>query len=92
MQTFVQFIESKEGHGKSFFQMDLISKIEKMDLEDAKEVLMKAVVSSKATDDNKKKAKQMISKCNSVKSLMIGASNFLLSHPENDLSMKKGED
>ena len=90
MDTFIQFMEKNTG--SSFFNMELISSIEKMEIGDAKDTLRKAVNSSSATDENKRKARAMIDRASSVTSLMQGATNFLLAHPEHDLGMSRGSD
>jgi len=91
MNTFRQFMETGDKTGSSFFPMELISSIEKMELGDAKDKLRQAVNSSSAKDENKRKGRAMIDRAASVTSLMTGAANFLLAHPENDLGMSKGE-
>jgi len=89
MNTFRQFMEKNTG--SSFFNMDLISSVQGLALGDAKDKLRDAVNKSSATDDNKRKARAMIDRSASVDSLMIGASNFLLKHPEHGLGMDRGE-
>ncbi len=90
MDTFKCFIENKGNVGSSYFNMKLISSIEGLQIGDAKDALRKAVADSKATDENKRKARAMIDRAVTVTSLMTGATNFLLAHPENDLGMPKG--
>lgn len=78
----VSKIEEAKHEHMGFFQMDDLHKIEKMQLDAAKAHLNKQVdaVAAKADPANVKKARAMINSATTVKKLMFGGANFMLSH------------
>lgn len=67
--------------GQGIFSMDFIKSLERQrDLGIAREAAIKQIDESSATDENKTKARQMISKANTVQKLLLGMANFSLSH------------
>jgi hypothetical protein len=71
----------KEAKNIGFFQMSDASKVEKMDLEKAKEYLKAQVnkTAAKADPSNVRKAIAMIDSAKDVKKLMFGVANFMMS-------------
>jgi hypothetical protein len=76
-----------------FFNIEILRSIENApSFSEAKKIAIEAVNSQpKALPKNKKMALDMISRCGSIKSLLIGCGNFLLSHPSEGLGMTRGE-
>ena len=67
--------------GQGIFDMDFIKSLEKeRNLTTAKEAAFKKIDDSKATDDNKAKARTMVSRSATVIKLLHGMTNFSLSH------------
>lgn len=71
----------KRDNGQGMFTMDFITQVSRIPrLEDAKVATHLVIDGSTATDANKGKARSMIFKATSLRSLLIGMSNFSLSH------------
>lgn len=67
-------------NGQGIFTMDFIQKVEKMPFNEAVQAAIDRINLSTATEANKMKATQMVTKCGSVNRLLLGMSNFSLSH------------
>jgi hypothetical protein len=76
-----------------FFTVDTLNEMDKADsLVGAKVIAFQAVKNQpNAKDNNIKKANAAIKRAQSKTQLMISCANFLLSHPSENLGMKKGE-
>ena len=71
----------KRDNGQGMFTMDFITQVSRLPrLEDAKAAAHLVIDGSTATDANKEKARSMIFKATSLRSLLLGMSNFSLSH------------
>ena len=67
--------------GQGMFTMPEITAISNMaTLAEAKEAAYAIIMASTANADNKTKARAMVAKAMSLKSLLLGMSNFSLSH------------
>lgn len=67
-------------NGQGIFTMDFIKSIERKPLPDAKVLALDVVNASPATPANKQKATTMLNNSNTLTKLLIGMSNFSLSH------------
>ena len=67
-------------NGQGIFSMDFIKKVENMTYNEAIQAALDRINLSTATEANKMKATQMVTKCISVNRLLLGMSNFSLSH------------
>lgn len=67
-------------NGQGMFTMAEITAISNMNLADGKAAAFAIVKASTATEQNKAKANAMINKAFSLKGLLLGMSNFSLSH------------
>jgi len=81
--------EGKPNMKAGFFHVDHLHAMDKAGTHDeAKQIAHAAIDAQKgATPENTKKAKLMVDQSKSKKHLMIGASNFMLSHPSENLGM-----
>lgn len=71
----------KRDNGQGMFTMPEITAISNMhDLGQAKEAAFAIIKASSANDTNKTKANAMVSRSTSLKSLLLGMSNFSLAH------------
>lgn len=68
-------------HGQGIFEFSFISRIAvSNNIELAKREAHERIEASSATQMNKTKATGMVNKCRSIKDLLLGMSNFSLSH------------
>jgi len=67
-------------NGQGIFTMDFIGSIQAMPLADASKLALEVIELSAAVPSNKTKASAMIQSSRTMKNLMIGMSNFSLSH------------
>ena len=68
-------------HGQGIFDMVFINDVNAIkDIIAAKTAAYDKIDASKATDENKRKAKAMVAKAANVKALIFGMTNFSLSH------------
>lgn len=66
--------------------MDTVhSVMAKKDLNEAKEMVFKIIKDADARRDNVTKAKAMVEKANSINSLAMAITNFMLAHPSENL-------
>lgn len=67
--------------GQGIFDMEFINSISKVkDLTHAKSMAFEKIESTNATDENKAKAKSMVSRSATLTKLLFGMTNFSLSH------------
>lgn len=72
-----------KDHGQGIFTIAILTKIaerSQASLDVQKDIASRAILESSATDENKRKATAMVLKATSHRSLMLGMSNFSLSH------------
>lgn len=70
-----------QDHGDGMFDMAFITQMDaEKDLSKLKAMVIKQIESSSAKPANKSNALSMVSKCRTVKSLMIGVNSFYMSH------------
>ena len=71
----------KRDNGQGMFTMDFITTVSRMSgLPEAKGAAHGLIDASMATDVNKQKARAMVANSTSVRTLLLGMSNFSLSH------------
>lgn len=69
-----------------FFTMDTVHAVmAKKDLIEAKEMVYKIIKEAPARSDNVRKATAMVEKANSINSLAMGITNYMLAHPSENL-------
>lgn len=67
--------------GQGIFDMEFIHSVNgQTDLAKAKQMCMDKIEASSATDANKRKARAMVQLSNTTKNLLLGLTNFSLSH------------
>lgn len=70
-----------KDYGQGIFDMEFINNISKIkDLTLAKSMAYEKIESTNATDENKAKAKTMVSKSATLSKLLFSMTNFSLSH------------
>ena len=69
-----------QDFGQGIFTMEFIKSVEDLDLIDAKAKAYSLIHSSTANVVNRQKATKMLNDSRTMKNLLLGMSNFMLSH------------